>query len=279
MFRYSLVFVAGLCAAAPTPAASWADQMFQELSKDFGSVPRGPTLQHSFPLRNNTGSAVQIANVRVSCSCTTAYAVKTFLQPGEETTIAVSMDTTRFTGVKTVTLYVLFDQPHGDEVRLWIRANARDDVSITPDTLAFGQISRGNTPTATTRVTFLGNGSTQIVDTQAESNYVQPSVRELQRQGSEAVYEVTAKLRADAPVGKWYTDIWLRTNDESIPRVRVPLTVEIESSLSVNPPAVTLGEVKLGGETERKVIVRGIKPFKITAVKGTDALLSVKDNS
>src|SRR5207253_6031172 len=194
MFRYSLVFVAGLCAAGPTAAASWADRMFQELSKDFGSVPRGPTLQHSFSLRNNTDSVVQIANVRVSCSCTTAYAVKTVLQPGEETTIAASMDTTRFTGVKSVTIYVLFDHPHGEEVRLWIRANGRDDVSITPDTLAFGQISRGSIPTATTRVTFLGNGSTQVVSAQAESNYVLPSVRELQRQGSEAIYELTAKL-------------------------------------------------------------------------------------
>jgi hypothetical protein len=279
MFRYALVFVAGLCAAGPAAAASWADQMFQELSKDFGSVPRGPTLQHSFSLRNNTDSVVQIANVRVSCSCTTAYAVKTVLQPGEVTAIAASMDTTRFTGVKTVTIYVLFDHPHGEEVRLWVRANGRDDVSITPDTLAFGRISRGSAPVATTRVTFLGNGSTQVVGAQAESNYVQPSLREVSRQGSEAVYELTAKLRADAPVGKWYTDIWLRTNDESIPRVRVPLTVEIESSLSVNPSAVTLGEVKLGGETERKVIVRGVKPFKITSVKGTDTLLSVKDNA
>src|SRR5947208_1633735 len=199
MFRYSLVFVAGLCAAGPTAAASWADQMFQELSKDFGSVPRGPTLQHSFSLRNNTGSVVQIANVRVSCSCTTAYAVKTILQPGEETTIAASMDTTRFTGVKTVTLYVTFDQPHGDEVRLWVRANARDDVSVSPDTIAFGQVPRGQSPSATARITFLGNGLTQVVGVQSESNYVQASVRELQRQGAEVLYELTARLRPDAP--------------------------------------------------------------------------------
>src|SRR5262249_40158599 len=115
MFRFSLVFVAGLCAAAPARAASWADQMFQELSKGFGSVPRGPTLQHAFLLKNNSDSVVQIANVRVSCTCVTAYAVKTVLQPGEETSIAASMDTTRFTGVKTVTIYVLFDQPRGEE--------------------------------------------------------------------------------------------------------------------------------------------------------------------
>jgi len=278
MFRYAFVFVAGLCAAEPAVAASWSDQLFQELSKDFGSVPRGPTLQHSFLLRNTTDSIVVIGNVRVSCGCVTASALKTVLQPGEETSIAVSMDTTRFTGPKTVTIYVPFEQPRVEETRLSVQANGRDDVSILPDTLAFGQISRGSSPTSTVRVTFLGNGLTQIVSAQAESNYVQASVREVTRQGTEVAYEVTAKLRGDAPVGKWYTDIWLRSSDEGRARVRVPLTVEIEASLSVNPPAVTLGDIKVGGEAERKVIVRGVKPFKITGVKGTDALLSVKDS-
>ena len=68
MFRYYLVFAAGLCAASPA-TASWADLMFQELSKDFGSVPRGPALQHAFPLKNNTGEVVHIAGLRVSCGC------------------------------------------------------------------------------------------------------------------------------------------------------------------------------------------------------------------
>src|SRR5436189_656819 len=145
MFRYYLVFAAGLCAASPA-TASWADLMFQELSKDFGSVPRGPTLQHAFPLRNNTGDVVRIAGLRVSCGCTTATAVRYVLQPGEESAVVVQMDTTRFTGAKSVTIYVTFDQPHGDEVRLWVRANARDDVSVSPDTLAFGQVPRGRNP-------------------------------------------------------------------------------------------------------------------------------------
>src|SRR5690349_16053026 len=123
MFRYSLAIVAGLCAAGPTAAASWADQMLQELSKDFGSVPRGPTLHHSVSRQYNSVSVEQFANVRVSGSCTTAYAVKTVLQPGGETTSAARMDTTRFTGVKRVAIYVLFDQAHGGEVRLWVRAN------------------------------------------------------------------------------------------------------------------------------------------------------------
>ena len=43
------------------------------------------------------------------------------------------------------------------------------------------------------------------------------------------------------------------------------------------PPVV--GQVKAGAEAERRVIVRGVKPFRITSVQGTDALVSVKDSN
>jgi hypothetical protein len=55
--------------------------------------------------------------------------------------------------------------------------------------------------------------------------------------------------------------------------------VEVESALSVTPEAVTLGQVHVKGESERRVIVRGTKPFKITRVQGTDDQLLVKDNT
>lgn len=277
MYRFGLALLS-LCAVQPVSAGS-ADLMFSELSKDFGSVPRGPTLQHAFHLKNNSNEVVHIANVRVSCGCVSAYALKETLQPGEASAILASMDTTRFTGVKSVTVYVLFDVPRTEEVRLWVRANGRDDVSVYPDTLAFGQVKRGASPSAAVRITFLGIPDARIVEVAAESNYVQPTLREVSRQGAEVAYELSARLRGDAPAGKWYTDVWLKTNNESMPRVRVPLTVEIEALLSLNPPAVALGDVKVGAEAERKVIVRGVRPFKITGVKGTDGILSVKDSA
>jgi hypothetical protein len=80
-------------------------------------------------------------------------------------------------------------------------------------------------------------------------------------------------------VGKWYTDVWLETSSPALPRFRVPLTIEIESALSVTPPVLSLGDVKVGAEVERKVIVRGVKPFRITGVRGTDGLVSVMDNA
>src|SRR3954451_14670167 len=109
MLRYSLVIVAGFWVAGSASAGTWGDSLFEELSKDFGSVPRGPTLTHNFRVSNNTKNAVNISSLRVSCGCVSATALKGTLNPGEETAIVAKMDTTRFTGPKTVTIYIQFD--------------------------------------------------------------------------------------------------------------------------------------------------------------------------
>ncbi len=279
MLRYGLVIVAGLWAAGPALSATWADALFEEFSKDFGSVPRGPMLSHPFKVVNNTRVPVNISSVRVSCGCVSAIALQGHLKPGDSTYIVARMDTTRFTGLRSVTIYVQFNQPAFEEVRLWVQANSRNDFSVTPDTLAFGQLKRGGTPTASVLLAFYGNTDTQISEVKCESNYIQPRVQEVRRLDSEVTYQVTAQLRADAPVGKWYTDVWLKTNDPGTPPIRVPLTVEIESALSVNPETVTLGPVKTKTESERRVIVRGVKPFKIPQVLGTDDRLLVRVDS
>jgi hypothetical protein len=272
------MLLAGLAFAGPAAAATWADATFDELSKDFGSVPRGPTLSHPFRLVNNSKGTISIASVRVSCGCVSASALKMTLQPGEETAILARMDTNRFSGTKAVTIFVQFNQPQWEEVRLVVQANSREDVIISPDSLALGQAKRGTAPTGTANVMLLAS-QTAVTGVQAESNYVQTSIKETKGEGAQRSYSVTAKIRSDAPVGKWFTEIWLTTNSAVMPKVRVPLTVEIESALSVSPPAITLGQIPMGGQVERKVIIRGTKPFKITDVRGADNDLVVSDSS
>src|SRR5262249_53653203 len=190
-------------------------------------------------------------------------------------------DTLQFQGNKNITVYIQFDQPNFEEVRLWVQANSRDDLTVTPESLAFGRIKRGSTPTAAVTVSFLGNAQMKILSVASDSNYIQPNCKELGRDvatGSVS-YTLTAKVRSDAPVGKWYTDIWLKTDNPVSPRVRIPLTVDIESALSIAPAGVALGEVKVGSESERKIIVRGVKAFKVTGIKGADAQWTIKDST
>src|SRR5262249_31405929 len=108
---------------------------------------------------------------------------------------------------------------------------------------------------------------------------VHPTVKEIKRPGGDTAYEIYAKLRKDTPAGKWYTDLWLTTNNPSMPRLRVPVTVEVESPLTLNPSTVALGQVKAGTESDRKVIIRGLRPFRITGITGTDNELQVRTTS
>src|SRR5262245_11074618 len=96
MLRYGLVVALGLGLTGPASATPWADGMFDQLSRDFGSVPRGTIQTHAFRVVNKTGTPVHIANVRASCGCVTARALQHDLAPGQETSVYVTMDTGRF---------------------------------------------------------------------------------------------------------------------------------------------------------------------------------------
>src|SRR5262249_10334762 len=145
-----------------------------------------------------------------------------------------------------------------------VQANSRDDVIVAPDTLGFGVVKRGNAPAASVTISFLGNSQSQIVEVNSDSNYVAATLREVLRTDNEVRYELTGTLRNDVPVGKWYTDLWLKTNNPMMPKVRVPLTVEIQSALSLSPTTVMLGQAKVGQQLERKIVLRGVQPFRIS---------------
>ena len=278
MSRHCFVLLAGLVVAAPVGAATWADGMFDEMSKDFGSVPHGSIQTHNFRIVNNTKQPVNISNVHVSCGCTSAAAQKTYLNPGEETAIVAHMDTSRFFGVRSVTIFVDFDRPGFEETRLWVQANSRSDFAVSPDALAFGEIKRGDSPELNATVSFYGT-QTKVTEVKSESNYVKPVVQATQGADGQTTFTLSAKLRGDVPVGRWYTDVWLKTNNPEIPQIRVPVTVEVASALTVSPDGVSMGQVAVNAESERRVIIRGSKPFKITAVKGADDELTVKDST
>jgi hypothetical protein len=115
-------------AGDPNRLATFAERLFDSRRKDFGEVSRGTVLTHSFRVVNRTNRPVRIATVRVSCGCATARALQTEVAPGQETGVEVQVDTRRFTGAKDVGVYVQFDLPRPEEVRLTVRADSRDGV-------------------------------------------------------------------------------------------------------------------------------------------------------
>ena len=252
-----------------------AESFFEERVHDFGATPRGPTLVHYFRFTNSSKETVVISNVRVSCGCVTASSPVTQVKAGESSYITAHMDSRRFTGAKSVTVYVQFTSPRYEEISLVVTANGRDDFTMFPDTMAFGSVVKGATPKGSIQVTLLGDANWEIRETKADSNYVKPEMKLVKRNGAEVTYEISASLRPDLPVGKWFTDIWLQTSNPNLAKVRVPLTVDVSAPVTATPVALMLGEIKVGDSVEQNVLVKGEKAFKIKAVQGVDNLVSV----
>src|SRR5262245_40551071 len=113
--RKGFVALLALFALSPVTASAqaWAEKMFRDkdtkdnpLVHDFGSVPRGAQLFHRFKITNIYAVPMEITNLKPSCGCGTAKATKTTLEKRESGFIEVTLDTTRFTGPKTVTISV-----------------------------------------------------------------------------------------------------------------------------------------------------------------------------
>lgn len=274
MVRLFLTTIFTILMASPALAGTWADALFSGHSHDFGVVARGPTLSHSFRVTNTTGQPVHLASLRVSCGCTSAAAQTADLAPGQSTDLVVTMDTRRFYGHKAVTVYVQFDRPNWEEVRLTVSANSRDEIALAPESLTFGSIVHGSNPTRTTTLTVHGTG-THLVSVQSQSNYVQLAARNIRHTETELVYELTATLRPDTPIGKWYTDIWLTMSGPTAQRLRLPVSVEVTPALQLSASSLSFGAIEPSQKTEKRIIVRGPQPFRITGVEGTDDIVTV----
>lgn len=268
MQRFSVALLLGVCLIAPARAES-LPSLFDKRVHDFGNVPIGPLLSHEFTIKNTTNQTLHIYNVRVSCGCVAASAKKSTIPPGESATIYASMDTRRFIGSKTVTVYVGFDRPQYEEVALQVTAYSRSDIGLSPDSLAMGQVKRGTSPIAETEVSLLTG--MKITDAKAESGYVQVTTKEI----SPGRFKLSAKLRADIPVGNWYTDIWVTTTqDGRTSKLRVPLTVEVEPSLLASPNILNFDAIAGGEPVKKSVTIRASQPFKIVKIEGSDGVFT-----
>src|SRR5207237_355582 len=157
-----------------------------------------------------------IGQPRVSCGCTSAAILKNQVGPGETSAVVAYMDTRRIQtpGVtKSVIVYVPFFGAAPEEVSLRVQTVTRDDLMMSPDTIAFGTIRKGQGGKATTEVTFMSDPNWQVTKSTSTGGFVHVEHKLKSRQGSTVTYEVTATLDKDCPVGNWTSDVNLETSN------------------------------------------------------------------
>jgi hypothetical protein len=142
--------------------------------------------------------------------------------------VVIYLDCRRFVGAKTRSHFVAFD--NGQEAVLRITAYSREDVVVNPGELDFGKVQHGATLTRELSIEAAGHPDFKVTDLRCESKYVLPTFKEVQRDAKMVGYLITATMRGEIPVGTWNTDVWVSTNDTAMPRIRIPVQLEVVAS-------------------------------------------------
>jgi hypothetical protein len=277
------VSVAGLCVgivfciAGSARAQSWADQLIEKKFHDFGYVARNAKCEHDFVVRNVLNRRVHIASVRPSCPvCTVTKPEKEWLEPGESTVIRASINTRNVLGFKDVRIDVTFDQPSYAIAQLKLQCYGRSDIVLSENEVALGVVKRGQEASKTISIAYAGNSNWRIDGVSCDHPAIETELVETRRSGGLVDYQLKVSVKPDAPPGAIRDRIWLGVNDAyNKSGIEVALNANIKADVSLSTSALDIGSVSPGTTTTRQVLVRGVRPFRITDIESSDGPIHI----
>ncbi len=257
------LLVTGLSVAA---GPNWYDTIVPEKSHDFGTVARGSKVRHTFRVVNTTSHDVHIADFRTKCGCTDVKIGSRDVPPGTQTTVEVTLDTTRFVGYKPSGLTLVFDRPQFVEVDLNLSSFIRGDLMLSEGGFDFGTVPRGEPRSHTVQLSYQGTRADwAITKLNTITEHVQATLKPVGRTASGARrYELTATVNASAPSGYLREEITLSTNDPESPVIPVSVAAIIQPAVTLAPAVLNLGRVRPGQEIQKVVMIKSAQPFRVT---------------
>jgi hypothetical protein len=209
---------------------------------DFGRIPTGPSVSHTFRLRNAASAAVTIREVIPSCKCSSVVLSHKEIAPGDESEIQVTLHTTSHVGDIKAGCQVLFEQEHVPPLLLTVAANVYAATAhFSVDRVYFGDVVRG---TAVTETVLIVEGPSSddhvyIQEVRTSSNLI------------DAIYDdglggIRCTLSPVTPVGTLDERIVVTLRDSDGRReVAIPVVAQIVGSYVVTPASICLGCLEL----------------------------------
>ena len=251
-------------------AQEWARKMLNEFSHDFGEVQKGETPEYRFQVKNVYEETLNIAQVFSSCGCTQVSVSKRQLKTWETAEIICRFNSKPFNGFKQATVTVRFGPPLVGEVQLTVKGTIVSAIRLSPESVDFGQVTRGKLPIMQTTLTGPPNTNFQIVDIKSTFPHIGVALdRPIRTQGNQIQYTLKTRLKDSAPDGFSQGDLFVVVREGSGMQRQIPLkfSAKLGNNVKLSPSVLTLTNVMPGKKIKKKVIIRADEPFRITDVK------------
>jgi hypothetical protein len=252
----------------PTPAL-----VFTETEHAFGKIFENKALEYQFAFKNEGNGKLVITSLKGSCGCTVPDLEKKEYEPGEGNVVTVRYDPHGKSGPQHQTVTIMSNDPEHPTMQLQISAEVKPLVAMEPRLVNFGaNVQKGQGAQQIVKIT--GRTADFAASNPTVNNPDRYDIKVLDTKevvvDGEKLRQTTIEvnLKKNAPVGTIQDNLMVRTNDERMNLVNVPIAGNIEGELDLMPPRLALGLLKTRETFQRdvKVTRKNGQPFKILAV-------------
>lgn len=275
ILKFLFLLATLLSVASAASAQEWANKMFTGRNHNFGTVAKNSQQVYYFELQNVYKETVHISGVRASCGCTTPSILKDTLKTWEKGAVVARFNTDSFLGQKSATLTVTIDKPYFAEVQLQVQGYIRSDVVFNPGVVDFGEVQPGTSVERKVQLQYAGRQDWAISDIRSGSDHIEVSMQPTARANGRVNYELTVRLKDDAPAGFMSDYLHIVTNDG---QANIPLAVSgrVVPAVTVSPASFFVGKLDPGQTATQNLIVKAKTPFRIVEVKCDDPSFEFK---
>jgi hypothetical protein len=193
---------------------------------DFGYIPKGGLVSHTFQVKNIGEDTLIIVRVRPGCACTIVPLSKDRLAPNETADLEVIFDSKKIRKGKTSkSIQIISDDPTKPFQDLHFTARVGESnslVKLTPEQVSFDTVHQVKEAQRMLTVENISEEKLSVELIDEPKDFVELSIDKGRLKPGEKA-EITLELKKDAPVGSFHTSFTLDFENSKMIRITVPV--------------------------------------------------------
>jgi len=265
----ALILAAPFAVAEDNPKAAEAAKAprltLTEPIKDFGTVPKGQTLEWAFQVKNTGTTDLEILAAKPTCGCTVADFTKV-IKPGETGQVTAHVDTTNFAGPISKSVQLDTNDPSAASAQVTITAIVKPYVDAHPAGFVRFNMLQGEAEKQSVLLYSEETEPFKIVKIESPQGWIKvdamPATGEDARpqigRGGQTQYRIDITVGGDeARIGPLAEKVHIITNSKHQPDYSISVTGVIRPPYRVEPTGINFGEVApTDGAATRTVVLR-----------------------
>lgn len=199
---------------------------------DFGTVNAGKMITHSFTLKNVGTKTLKITGIKADCGCSASNLLHPNLEPGQETKLTASFDSSGYYGHKRRTFRIVSNDTMKSSSTVLLEGTIIRELELNPSRIYFGMVHRGKKAIQEVKLK-IASPEFKVLKVGSRSPWI-----EVRQESSDLLSVI---LKPNAPIGILRTSVSIVTNSKSQKVFDLPIFARVVGDLSLEPVSVSFG--------------------------------------